>query len=87
MACMGCLVPATMLELAGVTAMETSLAPLTVRLVEPCTPLRAACTCVAPIFVPVAVPLDPAALLIVAIVPSTTDQVTVVVMSTTEPSE
>jgi hypothetical protein len=55
-----------MLGLAGVTAMETSVAAVTVRAVEPAMLPDAAVTVVEPAATGVARPLEPAALLIAA---------------------
>lgn len=61
-----CVVPRAMLELAGVTAIDTSVAEVTVSVVEPVIPLNAAVMVVVPGDTDAAFPLEPAALLIVA---------------------
>ncbi len=64
---MNCLVvPSAMLGLAGVTAIETSDAAVTVSVVEPEMPPDTAVIVVEPVATEVARPLEPAALLIVA---------------------
>ena len=74
-------VPLTMLELAGVTAMETSVAEVTVSVVEPDTLPDVALIVVEPAATDVANPLEPAALLMAATAASDELQVTVVVRS------
>ena len=61
-----CVVPETMFVLAGATAMDNSVAGVTVRVVEPDVPLNAAEIVEEPTVVEEASPLEPAALLTVA---------------------
>jgi hypothetical protein len=70
-----------MLGLVGVIAMDTSVAGVTVRVVDPHMPPDVAVTVVDPVAVGVANPLELAALLIVATVRADALQVTVVVKS------
>ena len=65
--------------MAGVTAIETSVAAVIVSVVEPVTPLNVAEIEVEPIPTPDARPCEPAALLIVPLVASLDAQVAVVV--------
>ena len=76
-----------MVELAGVTVMETSAAAVTVRLVLPTTPSKVAVITVVPKPVPVANPCEPLALLIEATFVALDAQVTCVVRSCVELSE
>jgi hypothetical protein len=61
-----CTVPSAILELFGVTAMDTSVAGVTVSVVDPDTFPSAAEIVVEPAAIEVATPLEPAALLIAA---------------------
>ena len=74
-------VPLTMLGLAGVTAMETSVAEVTVSVVEPDTLPDVALIVVEPAAAEVANPLEPAALLMAATAAVDEFQVAVVVRS------
>ena len=80
-------VPSTTLGLAGVTAMETSVAAVTVSVVDPETPPDVAVIVVVPAATGVANPSEPAALLIVATPVVDELQVTVVVRFCVVPSE
>ena len=68
-----------MLGLGGITAMDTSVAAVTVKLVEPVTAPSVAVILVKPGLAALASPLEPAALLMVAIAGADDVQVTVVV--------
>jgi hypothetical protein len=81
------LVPKAMLGLVGVTAMETSAAGVTVKVVLPVIPLELAVIVVAPGVSDVAKPMDPAELSIVAIDVEDELQLTRVVTSFVVPSE
>jgi hypothetical protein len=61
-----CIVPNAMLGFAGVTARDTSVAGVTVSVVDPDSPPDAAVIVAEPAAAEVATPLEPAALLIVA---------------------
>ena len=74
-------VPLTMLELAGVTAMETSVAEVTISVVEPDILPDVALIVVEPAAAEVANPLEPAALLMAATAAVDEFQVAVVVRS------
>ena len=76
-----------MLGLAGVTAMDTSVAVVTVSVVDPDIPPDVAVTVVEPAAAEVANPLEPAALLIVAAPVFDELQVAAVVRSCVVPSE
>jgi len=76
-----CVVPAAMLGLVGVTAMETSVATVTFRVVVPETAPRVAVMVVEPAASVLALPLEPATLLMVALVASEELQATEVVRS------
>ena len=76
-----CFVPLAMLGLVGVTEMDTSVAAVTVRVVDPDMLPRAAVTVVPPVATLVAKPLLPAALDTAATETFVEDQVTVVVRS------
>ena len=76
-----------MLGLVGVTVRETSVAGVTVSIVDPETVPNAATIVVAPVATEVATPLDPAALLIVAMPGYDELQVTAFVRSCVELSE
>ena len=85
---MNCLVvPVAMLGLAGVTAMETSVAAVTVMVVEPAMLPDVAVTVVEPVATGVARPLEPVALLIAATPVLEELQVTDAVRFCVEPSE
>ena len=77
----GWLVPAVTLAVAGVTAIERSVAWFTVTVVDPLIPDRVAVTMVLPTFVPVTSPAVVAELPTVAIELSATVQVAEVVTS------
>ncbi len=72
-------VPAAMLAVVGVTAMERSVGAVTVKLVEPVMPFKEAEMVVVPAATVVARPWVPAALLMVAVVVEEEAQVTPVV--------
>ena len=72
-------VPSTMLGLVGVTDMDTSVAGVTVSVVDPDMLPDVAVIVVEPAATDVAKPLEPAALLMVATPPANEPQVTVVV--------
>jgi len=74
-------VPSAMLGLVGVTDMDTSVAGVTVSVVDPDMLPDAAVIVVEPAATDVAKPLEPAALLIVATPPVNEPQVTAVVRS------
>ena len=74
-------VPSTIEGFAGDTAIETSVAGVTVRVVEPETFPEVAVIVVVPTPTEVAFPFDPAALLIVTIDPAEELQITDVVIS------
>jgi hypothetical protein len=76
-----------MLGLAGVTARDTSVAGVTVRVVDPERPPDVAVMVVEPAVTEVASPLDPDALLMVATAAAEEPQVTVVVRFCVVPSE
>jgi hypothetical protein len=76
-----CVVPFTMLGLVGVTAMDTSVAEVTVSVVDPDIPPDVAVIVVEPAVAEVASPLDPAALLMAATAAADEFQVTSVVRS------
>ncbi len=80
-------VPRAMLGLAGVTAMDTSVAGVTVMVVEPVVPPEVAVIVVEPAATEVASPFEPAALLIVATAVADELQVTAVVRFCVVPSE
>ena len=82
-----CFVPRTMLAFVGVTAMDTSFAAVTVRVVEPETLPSVAAMVVLPTATLVARPLLPAALDTVAAEVLVEVQVAVVVRSCVELSE
>ena len=79
-----CFVPLAMLELVGVTAMDTSFAAVTVSVVEPDTLPTAAAMVVLPVATLVARPLLPEALDTVATVAFVEVQVAAVVKSWVE---
>jgi hypothetical protein len=79
-------VPFAMLGLVGVTARETSVAGVTVRVVEADTPPEVALIVVEPVSTEVASPFEPAALLMVAIPVDEELHVTDAVRSWVEPS-
>jgi len=72
-------VPSTMLGLVGVTDMDTSVAGVTVSVVDPDILPDVAVIVVEPTATDVAKPLEPAALLMVATLPVNEPQVTAVV--------
>jgi hypothetical protein len=76
-----------MLALAGVTAMVRSAAGVTVSMVEPVTPLKVAVIVTVPGLSAVTLPMEPAALLTVAMVDVVDAQVTVAVRSWVKLSE
>ncbi len=76
-----------MLGLPGVTAMDTKVAAVTVRVVEPDTLPDVAVIVVVPAAIDVARPLEPTALLIVATPVLEEPHVTAVVRFCVEPSE
>jgi hypothetical protein len=80
-------VPLARLGFAGVTPMETTVAAVTVRVVDPDTPCRLAVISVAPGLSPVACPLEPELLFTEATVAAEEVQVTEVVRSRVELSE
>ena len=81
------LVPAGRVGFAGASVIETSLAAVTVTVVEALIVPSVACTRLVPIATAVSVPSSPVALLTVATVVVSLDQVTLPVMSTLELSE
>jgi len=74
-----CVVPVAMLGLVGVIAMDTSVAAVTVSVVDPDLLPDVAVIVVEPAVTDVAKPLEPAALLMVATPPADETQVTAVV--------
>ena len=80
-------VPSTMLGLVGVTAMDTSVAGVTVSVVDPVILPDVAVIVVEPAATDVARPFEPAALLMVATPTADEPQVTAVVRSCVELSE
>ncbi len=80
-------VPLAMLELAGVIAIDKSVAEVTVRVVDPETFPEAAVILVVPAATDVARPLEPIALLIVATLVFDEDHATIVVRFCVDPSE
>jgi hypothetical protein len=80
-------VPLAMEGLLGVTAMEDSVAAVTVSVVDPEIPPDAAVTVVEPVATGVARPCEPPALLMLAMVVDDEPHVTVVVRFCVEPSE
>jgi len=63
-----CVVPSAMFGLLGVIAMDTSVAAVTVSVVDPDIPADVAVIVVEPVATEVALPLEPAALLMAATV-------------------
>jgi hypothetical protein len=76
-----CAVPNAMLEFAGETARDTSVAGVTVSVVDPETLPSTATIVVEPAAAEVAIPLEPAVLLMVAAAVTVDDQVTDAVKS------
>ena len=76
-----CTVPSAMPGFFGVTAMDTSVAGVTVSAVDPETPPSAAAIAVDPDATEAANPLEPATLLMVAAAVADDDQVTAAVRS------